>query len=315
MKKSVIQLSSYSVTQLFSYSVIIMLFSISSVFAQGGTTGPLTWHFENGTLTISGRGEMPDYGLPSPGNTPAPWYGYIINTVIIENGVLNIGKNAFAHSGFQSIVIPNSVTRIGMTSFLYCVNLKSIVIPNSVKNIENGAFVKCYDIVSITLPNSIIEFEDGVFYDCNNLATITNLNPVPYSINPLTFGNLELSAITLYVPSKSVPLYKKAEVWKEFNIVGGVDIDEEEPGDGNQLLVFPNPTTGACSITMPDEFLYERFLVLSVYDASGKLIQQIEIDNDSPEKVSLKLDHKAQGVYVVTLSNGRRSYTGKVVFN
>ena len=36
------------------------------MYAQGGTTGPLTWKIENYILTISGNGEMPDYWPPDP---------------------------------------------------------------------------------------------------------------------------------------------------------------------------------------------------------------------------------------------------------
>jgi hypothetical protein len=121
-------------------------------------------------------------------------------------------------------------------------------------------------------------------------------------------------ACMLYVPKGSVAAYRQAEVWKEFNIVSiGEDIDELQITN-YELRVYPNPTTGACSITIPDEFLYEQSLTLSVYDASGKLIQQIVLNNDL-EIPQLKLDHKAQGVYVVVLSNGKKEYKGKVVFN
>jgi len=330
MKKSVIQL--------FSYSVIIMLFSMTNTFAQepplsGPCGNDLEWNFSDYTLTISGTGDMWNYMPPEGGPWPKS-----IKTLVIEKGVTSIGRAAFFDCSFSSVSMANTVTKIGSNAFTMCRNLKSIELPNSVAvigdyafsesgfttmsfpngviNIGRGIFYMCYHLTSVTLPNSVKSIGGYAFSGCP-LTSITNLNPVPLTIDTTVFHNVDIRACTLYVPPLSVPRYKKAEVWKEFNIVGGVDIDEEETdeGGGNRLLVYPNPATGACSITMPDEFLYERFLTLSVYDASGKLIQQIQIDNDSPEKVSLKLDHKAQGMYVVTLSNGVRSYTGKVVFN
>ncbi|KAA6348875.1 hypothetical protein EZS27_003675 [termite gut metagenome] len=39
----------------------MLLMAVTSSFAISGTTGPLTWVLENGTLTISGEGAMPDY--------------------------------------------------------------------------------------------------------------------------------------------------------------------------------------------------------------------------------------------------------------
>ena len=48
--------------------ITAVLLSMASAFAQGGTTGPLTWELNNGTLTISGNGEMMPY-LASGFNT------------------------------------------------------------------------------------------------------------------------------------------------------------------------------------------------------------------------------------------------------
>ena len=43
----------------------------------------------------------------------------------------------------------------------------------------------------------------------------------------------------------------------------------------NQLLIYANPNQGKCNITVPDDFVNETNLILSIYDNSGKLIQQI----------------------------------------
>jgi len=43
----------------------------NSDLIASGTTGPLTWALgADGTLTISGKGEMPDYSS----EFPSPWY-------------------------------------------------------------------------------------------------------------------------------------------------------------------------------------------------------------------------------------------------
>ena len=48
-----------------------VLFSITTAFSQGGTTGPLTWSYNvtDSTLTITGNGAMPDYNYPNN----VPW--------------------------------------------------------------------------------------------------------------------------------------------------------------------------------------------------------------------------------------------------
>ena len=81
----------------------------------------------------------------------------------------------------------------------------------------------------------------------------------------------------------------------------------------NQLLIYANPTTGKCTITVPVEFLNETDLTLSIFNNSGKLIQQQKLEMNEG-KIKLDLDAEAKGIYTAVLSNGKKSYTGKIVF-
>ena len=87
---------------------------------------------ETGAFTVSGTGNIYDTPL-----LPID----LIKTVIIEEGVSDIGNNAFRDcTGLTSIEIPNSVTSIGNNAFFGCSGLTSIEIPNSVTSIGNSAF-------------------------------------------------------------------------------------------------------------------------------------------------------------------------------
>jgi hypothetical protein len=80
-----------------------------------------------------------------------------------------------------------------------------------------------------------------------------------------------------------------------------------------QLLIYANPTTGKCTITIPDEFLHEKQLTLQVFDFQGKLIEKTVLAL-ADGKIRLNLEAHAKGMYQVVVDNGRKSYTGKVVF-
>jgi hypothetical protein len=296
---------------------LAMTVCMASSFAQvNGTWGPLTWKIENDTLTISGNGDMPDVYMAFTG----PWCidnGSSIycpfRTVIIEDGVTSIGKSAFVVSGIiASISIPNSLTKIGEGAFAGSL-LYSIVIPSSVTKIGGGVFYDCIELTTVTLPNRAIDFGGYVFGRCTKLISITNPNPVPQVINLDVFNEFNISACTLYVPKKAVPAYKKAEVWKEFIIIGADIGTEEFENTQNQLFIYPNPTAGTCNIILPEEFLDESSLTLSIYDAGGVLVQQIQL-NSNDEIFDFDLNIKAKGVYIATLSNGEKKYTGKIVF-
>ncbi len=79
------------------------------------------------------------------------------------------------------------------------------------------------------------------------------------------------------------------------------------------LIIYANPSTGICNISIPEELQHEGNLTLLVYDNAGKLILQKEI-NMQEEKISLNLQAEAKGVYNAILTNGKQKYQGKVVF-
>ena len=81
----------------------------------------------------------------------------------------------------------------------------------------------------------------------------------------------------------------------------------------NQLLIYANPNQGKCNITVPDEFVNEKNLTLSIYDNTGKLIQQKTLEMNEG-KIKVNLEQEAKGVYNVTLASKKKSYSGKIVF-
>lgn len=145
----------------------------------------LTWTLdEEGTLTISGTGEMENYEItsnPEP-KTTVQWPVNSISTVIINNGVTSIGNRAFEFcSNLTSVSIPNSVTRIGNFAFECCSHLVSVSIPNSVTRIGDAAFGSCTSLKTVDIPNSVVITGSALFHDCNSLTDLT----IPGSIKSI----------------------------------------------------------------------------------------------------------------------------------
>jgi hypothetical protein len=92
-----------------------------------------------------------------------------------------------------------------------------------------------------------------------------------------------------------------------------VGIGERESPGRNELLIYANPTTGKCNVNIPGEFEHEKKLTLSIFDTNGKLIQQKPIQM-SEDKIRLNLEAEAKGIYNVTLTNGKKVYNGRIVF-
>ena len=80
---------------------LLLAASIGTTSAESGTCGDnLTWDLTDGVLTISGTGAMDNYYyqsdyVDSNNDIRAPWFGYKIDTIIINEGVTKIGDYAF----------------------------------------------------------------------------------------------------------------------------------------------------------------------------------------------------------------------------
>jgi hypothetical protein len=145
-----------------------------------------------------------------------------LTSINIPNSVTTIGNNAFdCCFSLTSITIPSSVITIGNCAFAWTTALTSISIPNSVTTIGYCTFRGCTALTSIIISSSVIMIEGSAISYCTNLTSITNLNPTPVEINPDVFEGVEQSGCTLVVPTSAIFTYENAEVWQEFNIVGG----------------------------------------------------------------------------------------------
>ena len=151
-----------------------------------------------------------------------------ITEITIPNSVTDIGMFAFSGCyNLTSITIPNSVTYIGMFAFSGCEGLTSITIPSSVTSIENAAFGGCTSLKSVIIPNSVTNIENAAFAVCTGLTDVTVgwATPLDVSSNifigggPLGTDFLNLSAITLHVPSGTKSLYQADPVWGQFGTI------------------------------------------------------------------------------------------------
>ena len=95
-----------------------------------------------------------------------------LKEVIIPEGVLSIGKNAFFQSGIVSVDLPQTLTEINSYAFRYCENLLSIVIPQGIKTIEEYTFQLCTSLSSVSLPDGLTSIGPSAFYGCAALTRI-----------------------------------------------------------------------------------------------------------------------------------------------
>ena len=104
--------------------------------AGGNFSTGLHWAYddETKTLSITGAGEIPDYNYPNE----QPWcaFGGKAQTLTLGEGVIKIGKKAFAEFRvLPSITLPKSVATIGDRAFENCHKLTDVTVPWTDNNI------------------------------------------------------------------------------------------------------------------------------------------------------------------------------------
>ena len=120
-----------------------------------------------------------------------------IESIIIPNTVTKIGGSAFSNSGLRAVTIPDSVTIIGDSAFYNCKALTSVSLSDSLTEIESGAFADCTSLTSVTIPDSVTEIGESAFSGCTNLSN-AKLSGAIQTIHESAFSGCEnLVAITI----------------------------------------------------------------------------------------------------------------------
>ena len=192
----------------------------AATFIGSGKCGDnVTWSLtSDGTLTISGAGEMTDYGQTK---RRAPWYNLRsqVKSAIITYDVTNIGSCAFyGCENLENVTIPDTVTSIGVGAFSDCASLNKVTIPNGVTEIGSYAFDDCMSLKSVEIPNGVTRISQGMFSYCtgltsvnisSNVTTIDNVAftycisltsvEIPTSVTEIGFGAFSYSNVAVNV--------------------------------------------------------------------------------------------------------------------
>lgn len=171
-------------------SLLLIVTTLPLVYAETteGTFGENhTWAYdsETKTLTISGEGDMGNFwNMYNP-----PWDAFEgqMTTLVIEDGVTNVGSYLFNNSNLEKVVIGNDVKTIGDSAFRSSSYLKDVELGENVETIGDSAFVGCGSLTEITLnqnlktigkrafvntklqavdiPDSVTKISEGAFYN------------------------------------------------------------------------------------------------------------------------------------------------------
>ncbi len=175
----------------------------------------VVWRYDNGTLTISGTGDM---SSSTPNEQPWSNYANDIETIVIGNGVTRIGMSAFfGYTALTSVTFGSGsqLKSIDDYAFYGCSGLTSIEFPASVTSIGPSAFEGCSVLTSIEIPASVTSISAGAFYNCTGLSSVTfapgskleSIGDVAFALNGNSNGNLTSIVIPASVTSIGVSAF------------------------------------------------------------------------------------------------------------
>lgn len=251
------------------------------------------------------------------------------STTIIPNSVTSIANYAFAYLNnlsMTSIVIPNSVKKIGKSSFRSCLKLTSVEIPNSVESIGDYAFCDCKDLTSITIPNSVKIISEGAFDGCSSLPSITIPKGVtsigyapfanckvltsvvseveePFSIDNMTFSNIS-SSCTLTVPYGKRDAYI-AKGWTADVFKGGIIEAAPDINMTNTLSITDITAQIGTQIDLPVSLTNTEKIVAAQFDLylpTGVTCLKVACTDRAPLS-STSASQNNEGVYRIVVSS------------
>ena len=105
------------------------------------------------------------------------WYGAlagdgVLTEVEFAEGMTRIPAYVCENaSSVEKVVIPSTVTRIGISAFDGCGGLKGVSLPDGLAQVEDAAFNRCKSLASITVPKSVTSIGANAFANCTSLKS------------------------------------------------------------------------------------------------------------------------------------------------
>ena len=166
--------------------------------------------------------------------------------ITFESDLTMLGKNGAMSGAFEgqntltSVVLPDSITKIGLWAFYNCSALQSVVLPANLQYISGQSFSGTA-LTSVSIPASVTYIESKAFQDSSLVSVNVFATTPPSLVNKDAFPN---TSVIVYVPEESISKYQRHNVWSWFEIKalpdellggngsGGDDNQGGEPGDG-----------------------------------------------------------------------------------
>ena len=194
-------------------------------------------------------------------------------------------------SEISDLIIPSTITTLGVFQFTGCYGLNSVTIPQSVVNFSGAVFFDCKNIQSVNIPSGVTSIGVNMFNGCTQLTSVD----IPNNITTISTGAFKRTGLnSIRIPNTVISIGDEA--FCSCTNLNSVTVERNTP-----LVITEITFTNSSNAT-----LYVPAGSVSAYSAANywKDFKSIEaIVEDSPEQEVTD----AQGV-IYTLNNDGQTY-------
>lgn len=236
-------------------------------------TVPESVEYEGKTYTVT---EIADLALS---------YNWDVKAINLPPTLTRIGEGAFTNCQMlAAITIPENVNEIGIMAFMGCENIKEIKFPDNLETIEQSVCSNCRGLQNVTLGKNTTEIKKDAFMFCNMTsisipAGVQSISSTAFQKNPLAAvtiesegginvtdgaeGVLMFPGVFVFVPEKSLDLYRQDEMWSDAILETGSHTFAEADG-----LTYLMSEKGWAALVAGKE-LYSGELILPASASDG----------------------------------------------
>ncbi len=168
----------------------------------GNCSANVTWAlYPNGTLEISGNGEIPNYASQAE----QPWANdrHLVKKIVIGKDITVIGNYAFAYCENNEAIVfedGSKLEKVGLLSFRSNKKLTSVTLPETVTYLNSYAFGTCTSLESVYVSQGMSFIHAKAF--TQTLSVVLNVALGTYAENyAKTNGISYTTRAFVYIPS------------------------------------------------------------------------------------------------------------------
>lgn len=163
-------------------------------------------------------------GVTSIRSAASPAHIDCLKSIKIPDTLESIQDTSFGLAGIENLYIPDSVTSIGNSAFIYCTELKYVRLPKYLTSLPASVFDGCTSLESVSLPLNLEEIgyhtvergQGKTFNECSSLTKMvfpktlttiygscftgcTSLSEIFFTGDPPTISDTAFSGLTLTI--------------------------------------------------------------------------------------------------------------------